>query len=63
LGYDPANDYYDYDGPIHTYGNLLPDQVIANVQSSLQQEGYYLGPVTGSFALATRVAMARYQEN
>lgn len=61
LGYDPANDYYDYDGPIYTYGNLLPDQVIANVQSALQQEGYYLGPITGSLAPATRAAMARYQ--
>jgi hypothetical protein len=61
LGYDPANDYYDYDGPIYTYGNLLPDQVIVNVQSALQQEGYYLGPVTGSFAPATRAAIARYQ--
>jgi hypothetical protein len=61
LGYDPANDYYDYDGPIYTYGNLLPDQVIANVQRALQQEGYYLGPVTGSLAPATRAAIARYQ--
>ncbi len=61
LGYDPANDYYDYDGPIYTYGNLLPDQVIANVQSALQQEGYYLGQVTGSLAPATRAAIARYQ--
>src|SRR4029077_20602828 len=31
-GYDPLNSYYDYDGPIYTYGNLLPDQVIVNVQ-------------------------------
>ena len=61
LGYDPANDYYDYDGPIYTYGNLLPDQVIANVQSALQQQGYYLGPVTGSLAPATRAAIAKYQ--
>jgi hypothetical protein len=61
LGYDPANDYYDYDGPIYTYGNLLPDQVIANVQSALQQEGYYFGPVTGSLAPATRAAIAKYQ--
>ena len=61
LGYDPANDYYDYDGPIYTYGNLLPDQVIASVQSALQQEGYYFGPVTGSLAPATRAAIARYQ--
>jgi Putative peptidoglycan binding domain len=61
LGYDPANDYYDYDGPIYTYGNLLPDQVIANVQSALQREGYYFGPVTGSLAPATRAAIAKYQ--
>lgn len=61
LGYDPANDYYDYDGPIYTYGNLLPDQVIANVQGALQQEGYYLGPVTGSLSSATRAAIATYQ--
>jgi len=61
LGYDPANDYYDYDGPIYTYGNLLPDQVIANVQRALQQEGYYLGPVTGSLAPDTRAAIAKYQ--
>ena len=32
-GYDPLNSYYDYDGPIYTYGDLLPDQVIANVQA------------------------------
>ena len=61
LGYDPASDYYDYDGPIYTYGNLLPDQMIANVQSALQQQGYYFGPVTGSLAPATRAAIAKYQ--
>jgi hypothetical protein len=61
LGYDPANDSYDYDGPIYAYGDLLPDQVIANVQSALQQDGYYLGPVTGSLGPATRVAIATYQ--
>jgi hypothetical protein len=61
FGYDPANDSYDYDGPIYTYGDLSPDQVIANVQSALQEEGYYLGEVTGSFAPATRAAIARYQ--
>src|SRR5262249_9825392 len=36
FGYDPLYSYYDYDGPIYTYGNLLPDQVIANVQAALQ---------------------------
>ena len=47
-GYDPLQTYYDYDGPIYTYGNLLPDEVIANVQTALQDAGYYYGPVTGS---------------
>jgi Putative peptidoglycan binding domain len=63
LGYDPAYDYYDYDGPIYTYGNLLPDQVIANVQVALQQAGYYVGPVTGSLGPATRAALANYQRD
>jgi len=47
LGYDPAYNYYDYDGPVYTYGNLLPDQVILNVQRALKQLGYYAGALTG----------------
>jgi hypothetical protein len=62
-GYDPLYNYYDYDGPIYTYGNLLPDQVIANVQSALREEGYYLGPVTGSLSATTRAAIANYQRD
>jgi Putative peptidoglycan binding domain len=62
-GYDPAYNYYDYDGPIYTYGNLLPDQVIVNVQSALQEEGYYSGPVTGSLGPTTRAALANYQRD
>src|ERR1035437_10712945 len=31
-GDDPVYDVYDYDGPIYTYGNLLPDQVVLNAQ-------------------------------
>ena len=62
-GYDPLNSYYDYDGPIYTYGNLLPDQVIANVQVALQEAGYYLGPVTGSLSVETRAALANYQRD
>jgi hypothetical protein len=26
--YDPPNSYYGYDGPIYTYGNLLPDGLL-----------------------------------
>ena len=63
LGYDPLNSYYDYDGPIYTYGNLLPDEVIANVQVALQEAGYYGGPITGSLSVETRAALANYQRD
>jgi hypothetical protein len=62
-GYDPSYNYYDQDGPIYTYGNLLPDQVIANVQVVLQDAGYYFGPVTGSLNVETRAALANYQRD
>jgi len=62
-GYDPSNSYYDYDGPIYTYGNLLPDQVIANVQGALQNAGYYLGAVTGSLSVETRAALVNFQRD
>ena len=62
-GYDSDNEYYDYDGPIYTYGNLLPDQVIINVQRALQQLGYYSGELTGSLSSATRETIAAYQRD
>ncbi len=62
-GYDPAYQYYDYDGPIYTYGNLLPDQVILNVQRALKELGYYTGSLNGSLGPATRQAIASYQED
>ena len=62
-GYDPSNSYYDYDGPIYTYGNLLPDQVIANVQGALQDAGYYFGAVTGSLSVETRAALVNFQRD
>jgi hypothetical protein len=62
-GYDPLYDNYDYDGPIFTYGNLLPDQVIINVQRALQQLGYYGGGLTGSIGPAMRAAIVAYQED
>ena len=62
-GYDPLNSYYDYDGPIYTYGNLLPDEVIANVQVALQDAGYYFGAITGSLNVETRAALANYQRD
>ena len=62
-GYDPLNSYYDYDGPIYTYGNLLPDEVIANVQVALQDAGYYFGQITGSLNFETRAALANFQRD
>jgi hypothetical protein len=62
-GYDPLQTYNDYDGPIYTYGDLLPDEVIANVQTTLQDAGYYSGPITGSLNGETRAALANFQRD
>ena len=59
-GYDP-NAYYSWDGPIYAYDNLPPDQVIANVQAALHQQGYYHGEVDGLLGPLTRSALADYQ--
>ena len=61
-GYDPTN-YYPNDDPIYAYGNLLPDQVIANVQRQLNLYGYYTSAITGSLDSTTRVAIANYQRD
>src|SRR5882724_7981382 len=62
-GYDPNYEAYDYDGPIFTYGNLLPDQVIVNVQRALQEFGNYAGAISGSLSPATRRAISAYQQD
>jgi Putative peptidoglycan binding domain len=62
-GYDLNYERYDYDGPIYTYGNLLPDQVIINVQRVLQQLGYYAGDLNGSLGVDTRQALSAYQQD
>ena len=62
-GYDPLQTYYDYDGPVYTYSNLLPDEVIANVQTALQSAGYYYGSITGSLSVDTRAAIANFQRD
>jgi Putative peptidoglycan binding domain len=61
-GYNP-NAYYAWDGPIYAANNLPPDQVIANVQSALQQQGYYRGDVDGLIGPLTRAAIADYQRD
>ena len=62
-GYDPTYESYDYDGPIFTYGNLLPDQVIVNVQRALQDRGYYTGGISGALSPATRRAITTFQQD
>jgi hypothetical protein len=59
-GYYP-NAYYAWDGPIYAANNLPPDQVIANVQTALQQQGYYQGEVDGLLGPQTRAAITDYQ--
>jgi hypothetical protein len=62
-GYDPGYSYYPYDGPIYGYNNLPPDQVVANVQTALQEQGYYHGEVDGLLGPLTRAAIADYQRD
>ena len=61
-GYNP-NAYYAWDGPIYAHNRMPPDQVIANVQASLQQQGYYHGDVDGLIGPLTRGAIADYQRD
>jgi hypothetical protein len=61
-GFTP-NAYYAWDGPIYAYHHLPPDQVIANVQATLQQQGYYDGEVDGLIGPLTRAALANYQRD
>jgi hypothetical protein len=60
-GYDPAFSVYVYDGPIYSYANLPPDQVIVNVQTELQDQGYYVGEIDGQLGPQTRDALGAYQ--
>jgi len=63
-GYDSAYSYYPYDGPIYVGDNQVPfDRVVANVQSSLQDQGYYRGEVDGLMGPLTRDALAGYQRD
>jgi hypothetical protein len=60
-GYNPGANYY-YDGPIYASNpEYDPGQVVANVQSALQQQGYYQGEIDGILGEQTRAALAEYQ--
>ncbi len=63
-GYRPSAEYYAYDGPIYVgHRSEPPDQVIADVQSALQQTGYYKGEVDGLLGPLTREALTSYQDD
>ena len=62
-GYDPGYNTYAYDEPIYGYNNLDPGQVIVNVQSALQEQGYYDDQVDGLIGPNTRAALSRFQRD
>jgi len=62
-GYNPGANYY-YDGPIYTGSEEMdPGQAVANVQSALQQQGFYQGEIDGVLGPQTRAALAEYQQS
>ena len=63
-GYDDAYSYYPYDGPIYSGPSARPfDQVVADVQAVLQEQGFYRGEVDGLLGPLTRQALAEYQSS
>lgn len=62
-GYDPYYSTYAYDEPIYGYNDLPPGQVIANVQSALQEQGYYNDAVDGLIGPNTRAALSYFQRD
>ena len=63
-GYQPTAQYYVYDGPIYAGSSAEPpDRVIADVQASLQEMGYYTGEVDGLLGPLTREALTGYQSD
>jgi|SRR5436190_2388031 len=63
-GYDTSAAYYPYDGPIYVGSHPRPfDQVVADVQSILQEQGYYRGEVDGLVGPLTQEALAAYQSS
>lgn len=62
-GYDPYYSNYTYDEPIYGYNDLSPAQVIANVQTALQEQGYYDDQVDGLIGPRTRAALRDFQRD
>jgi hypothetical protein len=63
-GYDTSAQYYAYDAPIYVGSHAEPpDRVIADVQATLQEMGYYQGEVDGLLGPLTREALTAYQND
>jgi hypothetical protein len=62
-GYDPSYSTYAYEEPIYGYNELPPGQVIANVQTALQEQGYYNDAVDGLIGPNTRAAISNFQRD
>ncbi|HEV8185363.1 MAG TPA: peptidoglycan-binding domain-containing protein [Chthoniobacterales bacterium] len=61
-GFNAQNEYYAYDAPIYVGERAEPpDRVIANVQATLQEMGFYRGEVDGLLGPLTREALTAYQ--
>jgi hypothetical protein len=61
-GYDNSAAYYPYDGPIYVGKSAKPfDQIVADVQSILQEQKLYKGEVDGLVGPLTQEALADYQ--
>ena len=60
LGYDLYSNY-EYNQPI--YGDIAPDQIVAGVQTKLQQLGYYSYAIDGKMGPLTQSAIANYQRD
>ena len=61
-GYDPYSSYA-YDEPIYGYNDLQPGDVITNVQTALQEQGYYQDAVDGLIGPRTRAALSNFQRD
>ena len=61
-GYDNSAAYYPYDGPIYVGKSAKPfDQIVADVQTVLQEQELYKGEVDGLVGPLTQEALTAYQ--
>jgi hypothetical protein len=61
-GYDNSAAYYPYDGPIYVGKSVKPfDQIVADVQTILQEQELYKGEVDGLVGPLTQEALTAYQ--